>query len=104
MKMSGTLGPFRAEQLRSGDPYELSNGYLIPCPPTGGRRAKAISVGDGVLASDRQRQGYASLDEVRAEGEIQGLREAVLEVLAARGFAVEDDLRTALSSSGDPAA
>jgi len=64
-----------------------------------------------------QREGYASLDEVRAEGEVrgrtegeaqgraegevEGLREAVVEVLAARGLAVDDDLRTALADSGD---
>lgn len=221
-------GPFRADQIRPGDPYELSNGHPVHCLPTGGRGARATSVGDGVLASDPaaqevgvdagfspspdvlrapdlsvggipdqpgwvqgvpplaveyadtgqdeadlqikirellaagtrylwvvrlngprrvevhqrgqtmrvahpgeqleapgilanpvpvealydrgaarevmfrnllQRQGYASLDEVRAEG----LREAVLEVLAGRGFEVEDDLRTALASSSDPA-
>jgi hypothetical protein len=36
-----------------------------------------------------QRQGYASLDDVRAEGEAQGLRKAVVAVFAARGLAVE---------------
>lgn len=233
-------GPFRADQIRPGDPYELSNGHPVHCLPTGGRGARATSVGDGVLASDPavqevgvdagfspspevlrapdlsvggipdqpgwvrgvpplaveyadtgqdeadlqikirellaagtrhiwvvrlngprrvevhqpgrtmrvahpgeqleapgilanpvpvealydrgaarevifrnllQRQGYASLDDVRAEGEvqgraegeIQGLREAVVEVLTGRGFEVEDDLRTALASSADPA-
>jgi Putative restriction endonuclease len=49
---SGSQGPFRADQLRSGDPYELSNGHPRHCLPTGGRGAKATSVGDGVLASD----------------------------------------------------
>ncbi|HYO13141.1 MAG TPA: Uma2 family endonuclease [Thermoanaerobaculia bacterium] len=233
-------GPFRADQIRPGDPYELSNGHPVHCLPTGGRGARATSVGDGVLASDPavqevgvdagfspspeilrapdlsvgeipdqpgwvqgvpplaveyadtgqdeadlqikiqdllaagtrylwvvrlngprrvevhqpgqkmrvvhpgdqleapgilanpvpvealydreaarhvmfrnllQRQGYSSLDDVRAEGETQGraegeaqgLREAVLEVLAGRGFEVKDDLRTALASSADPA-
>jgi len=58
-----------------------------------------------------QRQGYASLDDVRAEGEaqgraegeVQGLRRAVAEVLAARGFEVNDEMQTALASSDDPA-
>src|SRR3954466_13498802 len=45
-------GPFRADQLRSGDPYELSNGHPIHCLPTGIRGAKAVNVGGGVLASD----------------------------------------------------
>ncbi len=48
-----------------------------------------------------QREGYASLEEVRAEGEVEGLREAIAEVLTARGFAVADDLRTALAGCGD---
>jgi len=231
-------GPFTADQLRSNSPYELSNGHPVLCLPTGGRGARATSVGDGVLASDPavqevgvdagfspspeilrapdlsvggipdqpgwvqgvpalaveyadtgqdeadlatkirelfaagtrhvwvvrltgprrvelhqpgqgmrmahpgdqleapgvlanpvpvealydreaarrvifrnllQREGYASLEDVRAEGEVQGraegevegLREAIVEVLAARGFAVDSDLRTALAGSGD---
>jgi hypothetical protein len=48
-----------------------------------------------------QRQGYASLDDVRAEGEVQGLRKAILAVCAGRGLAVDDELRTALAGSGD---
>lgn len=223
-------GPFRADQIRSGDPYELSNGHPVHCMPTGGRGSIAASVGDGVLASDPavqevgvdtgfspspeilrapdlsvgaipaqpgwvqgapplaveyadtgqdeadlqikikelcaagtryvwvvrltgprrvevhrpgqamrianpgdqleapgvlanplpvealydreagrqvvlrnllQRQGYSSLEDVRAEGEAQGLREAVLEVLAARGLPVGDEVRTALASAAD---
>ncbi|HZF07406.1 MAG TPA: Uma2 family endonuclease [Thermoanaerobaculia bacterium] len=233
---SRSQGPFRADQLRSGDPYELSNGHPIVCLPTGGRGAKAASVGDGVLASDPavedvgvdagfspspeilrapdlavgtipdqpgwipgapplaveyadtgqdeadlrlkiqeflaagtravwvvrltgprrvevhqpgqamriahpgeqleapgilahpvpvealydraaarqvifrnllERQGYASLDEVRTEGrtegELQGLRQAVVFVLAARGLAVGADLQSALAQVADPA-
>jgi len=225
-------GPFRADQLRSGDPYELSNGHPIHCLPTGIRGAKAVNVGGGVLASDPavqdvgvdagfspspevlrapdlsvgempdhpgwvhgapplaveyadtgqdesdlrikiqelfaagtryvwvvrltgprrvevhqpgkgvqilnpeeqleapgilanpvpvkalydretarqvifrnhlQREGYASLEEVRAEGEVQGLRDAVAEVLTARGFEGVEDLRTALAAASDPA-
>jgi Uma2 family endonuclease len=45
-------GPFRADQIRPGDPYELSNGHPIYCLPTGGRGAKATGVGADVLASD----------------------------------------------------
>jgi Uma2 family endonuclease len=231
----GSRGPFRADQLHSGDPYELSNGHPIHCLPTGGRGGRAANLGGGVLASDPavqdvgvdvgfspspeilrapdvsvgeipdlpgwvqgapplaveyadtgqdeadlrikidelfnagtryvwvvrltgprrvevhqpdqgmrivnpgeqltapgilanpvpvealydreaarqtifrnllQREGYASLEEVRAEGEahgeVQGLRDAILEVLTARGLAVDDELRTALGSAHDP--
>jgi Uma2 family endonuclease len=45
-------GPFRADQLRPGDPYELSHGHAILCLPTGGRGAKAVSAGAKALASD----------------------------------------------------
>lgn len=225
-------GPFRADQLRSGDPYELSNGHPVRCLPTGSRGGRATNVGGGVLASDPavpdvgvdvgfspspeilrapdlsvgempdqpgwvqgapplaveyadtgqdedelqvkikdlfaagtlyiwvvrlngprrvevhqpgqklrvanageqleapgilanpvpvealwdreaarqvifrnllQRQGYASLDEVRAEGEIQGLRNAVVTVLLGRDLEVGNALRAALDQCGDPA-
>jgi len=45
-------GPFRADQLRPGDSYELSNGHPVPCMPTGARGAKANLVGAAVLGSD----------------------------------------------------
>jgi hypothetical protein len=68
-----------------------------------------------IFRNHLQREGYASLEEVRAEGEakgravgeaegeVQGLREAVVEVLTARGFTVAGDLRTALAGCADPA-
>jgi Uma2 family endonuclease len=231
----GSRGPFRADHLRSGDPYELSNGHPVHCLPTGGRGGRAANLGGGVLASDPaaqdvgvdvgfspspeilrapdvsvgeipdqpgwvqgapplaveyadtgqdeadlrikigelfnagtryvwvvrltgprrveihqpdqgvrianpgeqltapgilanpvpvealydreaarqtifrnllQREGYSSLEDVRAEGEAQGeaqgLRDAVLEVLTARGLAVDDEIRTALGRAHDP--
>ncbi len=45
-------GPFRAEQIRPGDPYELSDGHPIHCLPTGGRGSRANLVGAAVLDSD----------------------------------------------------
>ncbi len=45
-------GPFRADQLRSGDPYELSDGHPIECLPTGGRGSRANLLGGSVLESD----------------------------------------------------
>ena len=48
-----------------------------------------------------QREGYASLEEVRAEGGVRSLRDAILEVLTARGLAMGEDLRTALSHAHD---
>jgi Uma2 family endonuclease len=45
-------GPFRADQLVSGDPYELSNGHAIRCMPTGGSGAGPNGLGFSVLAWD----------------------------------------------------
>jgi hypothetical protein len=52
-----------------------------------------------------QREGYASLEAVRAQGEVEGeargLRTAIADVLSARGLPVDDDLRTALDGVSD---
>ena len=45
-------GPFRPEQLRPKDPYELSEGHTIRCAPTGSDRGRAITAGVRALASD----------------------------------------------------
>ena len=45
-------GPFRPEHLRSGDPYELSNGHAIECLPQGARNSRANLVGGIALATD----------------------------------------------------
>ncbi len=45
-------GPFRADQIRPGDPYELSHGHPIYCAPTGGRGAGPNGLGYAVLRSD----------------------------------------------------
>jgi Uma2 family endonuclease len=45
-------GPFRADQIRSGDPYELSNGHAIQCMTPGGRGSRANLLGGSVLDSD----------------------------------------------------
>jgi hypothetical protein len=50
-----------------------------------------------------EREGYASLDDVRAEGEVEGLRKAIVAVMTGRGLAPGDDLRSALASSNDHA-
>ncbi len=47
-----THGPFHADQLHSGDPYELSNGHAIRCLPTGGRGSLATGAGYRALVND----------------------------------------------------
>jgi hypothetical protein len=71
--LAGQRGPFRVDQLESGDPYELSGGHPVLCLPTGGRGAKANLVGAQVLATDPDvaeagvDTGYAlSADTLRA--------------------------------------
>ena len=48
----GESGPFFVDQLRPGDPYELSNGHPILCLPKGDEVRRARSISGGVLASD----------------------------------------------------
>jgi Uma2 family endonuclease len=45
-------GPFRADQIRSGDPYELSNGHALLCMPPGGRASRARLLCGSMLDSD----------------------------------------------------
>jgi Uma2 family endonuclease len=45
-------GPFRAEHLRSGDPYELSNGHAVLCLPTGGSGSQPNRLGASVVGWD----------------------------------------------------
>jgi Uma2 family endonuclease len=45
-------GPYRAEDIRPGDPYELSNGHRILCMPTGGRGSGPNRLGASVVGWD----------------------------------------------------
>ncbi len=45
-------GPFRPDQVRSGDPYEVSNGHAVWCAPTGGDGAGPNGRGFMVLDTD----------------------------------------------------
>nr|WP_044989263.1 Uma2 family endonuclease [Sorangium cellulosum] len=45
-------GPFRPEHLRSGAPYELSNGHPVYCAPTGGRGSGPNHLGSSVVGWD----------------------------------------------------
>ena len=47
-------GPFRADQLRSGDEYELSHGHAIYCAPTGGQGSGSNQIGASVVGWDPQ--------------------------------------------------
>ncbi|WP_437607303.1 hypothetical protein WMF20_41855 [Sorangium sp. So ce834] len=49
---SDPRGPFRAAQVRPGDPYELSHGHPVFCLPSGGRASSAHLLGGAVVAWD----------------------------------------------------
>ena len=45
-------GPYTADQIREGDPYELSNGHPIYCLPTGRRGGRSNLGGAQALDTD----------------------------------------------------
>ena len=45
-------GPFRTDQLQTGDNYELSNGHAIYCAPTGGDGARRAGHAFEIIDSD----------------------------------------------------
>lgn len=47
-----TDGPFRVDQLKPGDPYELTHGHPTECLPSGGRHSKANLTGGLALSTD----------------------------------------------------
>jgi Uma2 family endonuclease len=45
-------GPFQADQIKEGSPYELSNGHAILCLPTGRRGGVSNLLGGSVVGTD----------------------------------------------------
>lgn len=45
-------GPYRAEDVRPGDPYEISHGHRLDCAPTGGSGAGPNAFGASVVGWD----------------------------------------------------
>lgn len=73
-------GPFRASQIREGDPYELSHGHAIRCMTAGGRHGRAHSAGDRVLATDPAVGGEVGVDVGITWGDERNLRAPDLSV------------------------
>jgi hypothetical protein len=99
-------GPRRVEVHEPGQGVRIARpGEMLEAPGILANPVPVEALYDGgaargvILRNLLQRQGYASLEDVQAEG----LREAVIEVLTARGLAVAEDLRVALADVGDPA-
>lgn len=110
------IGPRRVEIHQPGQGMRIANpGEQLEAPGILANPVPVEALYDReaarqvILRNLLQRQGYASLEEVRAEGEahgraegeIEGLRKAVVTILTARGLTVTDDLRTALANSSD---
>ncbi len=67
-------GPFRADQIRDGDPYELSNGHPILCMGAGERHGEGNLVGAATLGTDPDVRGAAGVDVGHSFNEGKNLR------------------------------
>lgn len=67
-------GPFRADQIREGDPYELSDGHAIYCAPAGNRHGATQNAGASALASDPTVDGHVAIDVGIAFNDNKNLR------------------------------
>src|ERR1700760_861545 len=66
-------GPFRSDQIRDGDPYELSNGHPIHCMSSGRRHGLGHDAGHLTLSSDPATHA-APIDLGLSWGEAKHLR------------------------------
>lgn len=73
-------GPFRADQIRDGDPYELSDGHAIRCMTAGERHARANLEGGRVLATDPAVDGAVGVDAGFSFNDSRNLRAPDLSV------------------------
>ena len=104
------VGPRRVEIYEPGkDPIVKGIGDELFAPGVLQNPVRAEALWDrkaaheGTLRNLLQRAGYGSLDAVREEGREEGRASAVLGVLAARGWAVPEDLRARVLACRDAA-
>ncbi len=106
-------GPRRVEVHTQAQPMQtLGIEDTLAAPGILRNRVPVAALFDRALAHQRilnnllQRQGYADLDAIRAEGREagreEGLAEAILTLLADRGLAVDDDTRARIRAVRDP--
>ncbi len=106
-------GPRRVEVHAPGRPVQTCGvGEMLTAPGILRNAVPVAALFDRALAQQHilsnllQRQGYADLDAIRAEGLAagrgEGLAEAVLAVLADRGQAVDDAARARIRAVRDP--
>jgi len=99
------IGPRRVEVHAPGQPMQTRGiGEVLPAPGILRNPVPVAALFDRAAAHDLilrnllQRRGYADLDAIREEG----LTDAILTLLAARGLAVDDATRERLRSTRDP--
>ncbi|WP_295437412.1 Uma2 family endonuclease, partial [uncultured Thiodictyon sp.] len=99
------IGPRRVEVHAPGQPMQTRGvGEQLLAPGILRNPVPVAALFDRVAAQDLilrnllQRRGYADLDAIREEG----LIDAILTLLAARGLAVDDATRERLRSTRDP--
>ncbi|HEV7785755.1 MAG TPA: hypothetical protein VGQ28_10500 [Thermoanaerobaculia bacterium] len=108
------LGPRRVEVYQAGQPMQLMQpGGMLEAPGILANPVPVEALYDPQVSAEvsfrnlLQRHGYPSLEAVRAQGEAEGeiaaLREASLEVFAARELTVENDVRSMIAGCEDPA-
>jgi hypothetical protein len=112
--------PFRAEPLRAGDAYELTNGHPVDCGPTSRGRAgrnrlwfsvldadpavKSAGVDAGIGREEGREDGRAVRREEGLEGgELDGLRRGSLRVLEGRVPAASERERARIDRCGSGA-
>lgn len=102
------VGPRRVEVHQAGERMRIANpGEQLTAPGILANPVPVEALYDREAANRvifrnlLERQGYASLDDVRSEGEIQALRKAVAAVLAGRGLTPGDELQIALANASD---
>lgn len=108
------LGPHRVEVYAPGQPMQTRGvGDLLEAPgilrnpvPVAALFDRAVAQ-ETILRNLLQRQGYADLAAIRAEGREEGreagLAEAILTLLSARGLAVDDATSARVMATRDPA-
>ncbi len=104
-------GPRRVEIHRPGKPVETARpGQELEAAGILKHRVPVEALYDHEAADKlalrnllEKQEGYHSLDEVRAEGELETLRGDLLAVLETRRLELDDEHRTAIAECRDPA-
>ncbi|MEM9456595.1 MAG: Uma2 family endonuclease [Myxococcota bacterium] len=104
------VGPRRVEQYAPGVPMRtLGPGEQLTAPGILRNAVPVEAMYDRTVAHELtlrnllQRRGYETLDAVRQEGHEQGLAQAMVDVLRARGLTVEPSVQARILAERDPA-